>query len=552
MTASLLVPFTGYYQMDAAPGAFLSIDTKQSTANKAVTTDVTVSISLDGISSTTFTAADSIGFDGKTLTIPNLVALDFTRDYQAGRLVSFAGEITGTGVTGYSYYNEVPLAAFVGNYYDMVTGRLVLSISAGLDIAFDFSIFAGGGPLQTVTSYQYDPGMFVLGFAGTDGTAFTVMLGTAAGSGLAANIMAATNQRYACSILSQAATLPAIILPADQYGHAGAPTEWWWHVGTLRTADGRKFGFEVNACGVLDAMVFTEIAIADVEKQIHYQIVNDQVGYTADWAQTDVTRPWSVSIPGPATDPTNGAVTMTAIGGNPLNMAVQAQFTDAATGTACKIDLQLFQQGSPLLVWGTGVQALTTGGNPIKDNNYYYSLTNLDASGTITIGTDVFQVTGLTWMDHEYGAFPDPGPGKKNVWTLQDIQLDNGLHLSNYTAFGQAPQAGVAMPSNATFLLPGGRSVFVPTTTTPSDPMVIDGTTYFATYTVRLQNLGHAHLEFVVRNICPNQTFVDPLKLNSGYEGVAECDMIVVYRLHGLHEIDFKVSSGPAWIEQSL
>lgn len=114
------------------------------------------------------------------------------------------------------------------------------------------------------------------------------------------------------------------------------------------------------------------------------------------------------------------------------------------------------------------------------------------------------------------------------------------------------PQAGVAMPSNATFLLANGQSVYVPTTTTPSDPMVIDGITYFATYTIRMQNMGRAYIEFVVRNICPNQVFVDPQKINSGYEGVAECEMIAVFRLHGLHDIEMKVSSGPAWIEQSL
>jgi hypothetical protein len=190
--------------------------------------------------------------------------------------------------------------------------------------------------------------------------------------------------------------------------------------------------------------------------------------------------------------------------------------------------------------------------NPIKDNNYYYSLTNLAASGSIIIGSEVFQVTGLTWMDHEYGAFPNPGAGKKNVWTLQDIQLTNGLHLSNYTKFGQLPQAGVAMPSQATLLLTSGQSIFVPTTTTPSDPMTIGDTTYFVTYTVRIASGVNTYIEFVVKNICPNQVFVDPMKINSGYEGVAECDMFAVYRFPPKNDLKFKVSSGTAWIEQSL
>lgn len=181
-------------------------------------------------------------------------------------------------------------------------------------------------------------------FVGTDGTKFTIMLGTAGASGLAASILTDQAQRYALSILpgTEAQRLTAITLPADQYGHADAPTEWWWHVGTLNTAEGRAFGFEVNACGVLDAMVFTEIAIADVQQQVHYQIVNDQIGHLPTWAETDPTKPWIVSIPGPASDPANGAVTMTAIAGNPMNMAVQAQFTDPATSTLCQMNLEIF------------------------------------------------------------------------------------------------------------------------------------------------------------------------------------------------------------------
>jgi|GEM_PF-563985 len=371
-------------------------------------------------------------------------------------------------------------------------------------------------------------------------------------NGLAGSIQDGETTPSAASLLEpDSNTLPAIVLPADQYGHVGAPTEWWWHVGTLQTADGREFGFEVNACGVLDAMVFTEIAIADVDKQIHYQIVNDQA-YDEAWAETDLTKPWYVRITGPDGDPGNGAVSMTAIDGNPLNMAVNATFTDAAKGTSCRIDLNLLQQGPPLLVWGTGCQVLVPGIDPIKGNNYYYSLTNLQASGSITIGTEVFEVTGLTWMDHEYGAFPDPGPGQKNVWTLQDMQLSNGLHLSNYTKFGVAPCDGVAMPSTATLLLPGGESWFVETTTTPSDAMSINGTTYFATYTIRMRTLGRSHIQFVVRNICPNQVFVDPMKFNSGYEGVAEADMFLAVEVAPKYWVELNVSSGTAWIEQSL
>ena len=267
-----------------------------------------------------------------------------------------------------------------------------------------------------------------------------------------------SGQPYIYMTTNDDPVVSAIQLPRDQYGHEGAPTEWWWHVGTLKTADGRAFGFEINACGVLAGLAFTEIAITDLQNQVHYQIVNDMSPVPANWAEYDPTQPWFVSLPGTAGS-ANGAVSMTAIDGNPMNMAIEAAFTDSATNAECAISLTLYDQGPPLLVWGTGVHIVDPAApTPITQNNYYYSLTNLQASGTITINGEVCQVTGLTWMDHEYGAFPNP-PGGKNVWTLQDMQLGNGLHLSNYTQFQVKPQNNVPMPSNATLLLPGGESL---------------------------------------------------------------------------------------------
>ena len=76
-------------------------------------------------------------------------------------------------------------------------------------------------------------------------------------------------------------------------------------------------------------------------------------------------------------------------------------------------------------------------GTHLQTNNYYYSLTRLAASGSVTIGGEKFAVSGLTWMDHEYGYF---GTSAKPVkWVLQDAQLDNGWTLSNFATLGDGP-----------------------------------------------------------------------------------------------------------------
>lgn len=349
---------------------------------------------------------------------------------------------------------------------------------------------------------------------------------------------------FSCTKEKSPDLVPAISLPADQYAHSGAPTEWWWHVGTLTSADGRKFGFEINATGMLE-YAFTQIEIIDLQKQINYQKINPVIPCPSNWAEYDQAKPWYVQLPGSALNPHNGTVLMQSIEGNPLNMKVNASFVDATTNTPCEIQLNLYQQGPPLIVFGTGFHLIdSTGTTPLTRNNYYYSLTHLQASGTITIGNEVIDVRGLTWMDHEYGAFPKATSGKPVIWILQDIQLSNGLHLSNFTNFGIVPKENMPMKSNATILFKDGKSVYVETVTTPMGPTFISskGVVYFLKYIVEI-NCPELIATFEVNCLCADQLFLDG-ESPDVYEGVGSCNA----RFNNSEVI----VSGTAWIEQNL
>jgi hypothetical protein len=203
-----LVPFTGHYALNAAPGAFLSIDTTEersvSPSQPALpiqeTTKVSINISMDGKSSASYAFNDGATFDGVTLDVPRRLTLKFSREYREGHLASFAGTIGGVSVEGESYFNPVPLSAFIGDYFDVETSRKVLSI-ADSSVLFDFSIFTNtAGELQQVYRYRYLPAMFVLSFGG-EPNRFTLMLGTAGKSGLACSIQGGGTARLAVSIL---------------------------------------------------------------------------------------------------------------------------------------------------------------------------------------------------------------------------------------------------------------------------------------------------------------------------------------------------------------
>jgi hypothetical protein len=148
-----LVPFTGYYSMNLAPGAFLSIDTveersmpsAQPTSPIEKTTNIAISVSMNGTSASVYSFSDGATFDG------------------------------------------------------------VLSIRDDLAILFDFSILSGiSEEPRQVYSYSYVPAMFVLTFSGeptSQPSKFTLMLGTAGKNGLACSIQGGATARLAVSIL---------------------------------------------------------------------------------------------------------------------------------------------------------------------------------------------------------------------------------------------------------------------------------------------------------------------------------------------------------------
>jgi len=88
-----------------------------------------------------------------------------------------------------------------------------------------------------------------------------------------------------------------IQLPIDQYLHPSAPTERWWHTGTL-TASGKTFGFEINTAG-FGEFLFSQVMLTDVAGKVHYSQVT-QYPYNSAWAQSDATKDWYVNLPYPA------------------------------------------------------------------------------------------------------------------------------------------------------------------------------------------------------------------------------------------------------------
>lgn len=322
-----------------------------------------------------------------------------------------------------------------------------------------------------------------------------------------------------------------IRLPADHYLHVGAPTEWWWHMGTLKAGE-RTFGFEINAAS-FGAFGFTQIMLTDVSNKVHYKQTKLYAPFPADWAEADPSKPWFVKLGDPSTDAS--WVTMNAPQSDPSkNMAVEAAFADETTGTIVKFSLTFSQEGPPFIVKGTGVSPTPEVPGGVQKNNYYYSLTRLHAAGTVAIGSDEpIAVDGVTWMDHEYGLF---GSSEHPVkWFLQDMQLDNGVHISNFTVFSDAPPTlDVAFPSQATVQFEDGTTYFeknctlTPFGRTWTSPK---GVLFYLEFKIEIPAFA-AH--FTVTTLLDDQDFPFPIGQIDTYEGVAVASGVFMGReVHG-------------------
>lgn len=83
------------------------------------------------------------------------------------------------------------------------------------------------------------------------------------------------------------------------------------------------------------------------------------------------------------------------------------------------LDLKLTSAKTPLLLGGNGFLNLHT------EVAYYYSLTNLKTEGRIKIKNRWLEVTGKSWMDHQWANTSY----SKNRWDWFSIQLDDNTEI---------------------------------------------------------------------------------------------------------------------------
>ena len=207
--------------------------------------------------------------------------------------------------------------------------------------------------------------------------------------------------------------------PRDHGNHPAFKTEWWYFTGSLAAKDGRAFGYQLTffrqgiAPGMSDAksrfvtrdLKFAHFAISDLsrEKFSFGQILSR--GAFGEAGFSDGAR-------------------LAWIGKSSLELRPDGAFHLVGRDGERSIDL-LLRPAKPPAVHGVGGVSQKADGEGRA--SHYYSLTRLESAGTLRLGAESFEVSGLSWFDHEWATNQ---LAKDQVgWDWFSLQFDDGSEL---------------------------------------------------------------------------------------------------------------------------
>lgn len=214
----------------------------------------------------------------------------------------------------------------------------------------------------------------------------------------------------------------AFRFPEDHAAHPAYRTEWWYYTGHLKSGQ-RSFGYELTFFQVginparrmsgsrwsLHTLYFAHFAVTDEHNHTFYH--TEHIGRSAldmAGALENRYRVW--------------------IGDWSAELAADGQTHRLrATGPDYAITLDLLPLKPPVIHGRDGVSRKAEGEGRAS---HYYSMTRMETRGTLTLDGEALPVTGLSWMDHEFGT-NQLTPEQKG-WDWFSLQLDNDRELMLY------------------------------------------------------------------------------------------------------------------------
>lgn len=215
--------------------------------------------------------------------------------------------------------------------------------------------------------------------------------------------------------------------PRDHGSHDDFQTEWWYFTGNLQTSEGRHFGYQFTIFRRAITPPITTVAssewrtnqvymahftLSDIEmERFYHEERYSRGGAGLAFALPNNTQPdedfhvaledWEVIATGDE------------------SFRINAQSVEGFS-----VDFALEQVKPPALQGNSGLSPKSA---EVGNASYYYSLSRLATEGTITVDGEGFEVTGSSWMDHEFST--SALGGNAQGWDWFGLQFDDGRDL---------------------------------------------------------------------------------------------------------------------------
>lgn len=209
-----------------------------------------------------------------------------------------------------------------------------------------------------------------------------------------------------------------ISFPADHARHDAYRNEWWYFTGNLESADGRRFGFQYTLFRFkLGESPSTESAWDSEHLWMAHFAVSDlanQRFYSAERFSRD-----ALGLAGATTD-------RWWLGSWQVD-ALESGWQLDALADSMGVRLELVPDRENIL---QGREGFSKKGPKPGQASRYYSFTRLNATGQLTVGDWSGSVSGLAWLDREWGS----GQLDESLagWDWFALQLNDGRDLMVY------------------------------------------------------------------------------------------------------------------------
>jgi predicted secreted hydrolase len=216
----------------------------------------------------------------------------------------------------------------------------------------------------------------------------------------------------------------ALRFPEDHFAHERFKTEWWYYTGHVEAASGERFGWQVT---------FFRHGLDEGEAGASGEGSPWAAGhlYAAHVAVCDESRgrfAFAEKIGRSALGRAGAASDRQLAWIDDWRAAGLGRVQHVAGGDdRYRVDFALQPEKPPVVHGRDGVSV--KGDGPGRAS-FYYSMTRLSTEGVLVVDGKPLAVTGLAWMDHEWGS-NQLNPDEVG-WDWFSVQLDDGSDLMLY------------------------------------------------------------------------------------------------------------------------